>query len=145
MKTEILKIIAILIFVSTATFDAYALESVQVRLVYPQKANAPKRELPRKEEPAIVSGEVEVEVAGIKQENSDSQAMVLEYFVDDEPIFSAKDDGTSGPKEDQTKFILNSALYPNGNHRIVVNLTDGDGSAIGMRDIIIKNEVKDAE
>jgi len=113
-------------------------DSLEIRLIYPQKSNAPKRELKRIEKPVIVKGRVPLNVAGIKSSGPKKKDnLYIEYFLDNELVYSSQNKGP-------LQFILDTRLYADGRHTLVVNLWDKDGpSAIGIKEIIIQNQVKD--
>src|SRR3989338_1062653 len=110
-------------------------ETISISLVYPQKTNAPKRELNRIEGPPVVTGDVSVKVVGIRPEQLRNPNLYVEYFLDDNLVYSTEDKKKIG--QDRLKslgFILNTRSSPDGLHTLVANLWDKDGpSAIGMR------------
>lgn len=114
-------------------------DSLQIYLAYPQKSNAPKREVRRIEKPAVVQDKVCLGVAGIKPEQLNKSDAYVEYFLDDSLIYSSQ-------KEQSLQFILDTHLYPDGKHTIFANFWDKDGpSAIGIREIIIQNQDKNED
>lgn len=135
----------VIIFVFLTVFIAAGLlysaqESVQISLVYPQQFNKPKRQAGKTEKPPALKGKVFIDVIGINPEQAKSPNSYVEYFLDDELIYSTQNRKESLPDAGSLGFILNTRLYPDGEHKIVVNLWDKDGpSAIGIRKIIIQN------
>ena len=114
---------------------------ITVYLLYPQKSNAPKRAPQRIEKPAVLKGDVPVDIAGIEAKQLKSQGVYVEYFLDNDLVYSTEGkDGKKAKIRRSHGFVLDTTRYPDGAHTLVVNLWDKNGpSAIGMRKITIKN------
>lgn len=144
MKTKIFKIINILsvlsIFILINSLEAAQNTTVSISLIYPQASNAPKREPKKKEKPVVLKDEVLIDVAGISPQQLKSPDLYVEYFLDDNLIFSTQDKAQDKTKKTSLSFTLDTTKYQDGTHKIVVNLWNTSGpSAIGMRDIVIQN------
>lgn len=151
MKKQIFKIAGMLImflsiFICMNSLEAAQNTAVSISVIYPQNTNAPKRTLNKKEKPAVLKGDVIINVTGINSEQLKSPDLYVEYFLDDELIYSTQDEKQDKIKKTSLGFILDTTKYENGNHRLVVNLWDAKGpSAIGIREIIIQNEKQNNE
>ena len=111
---------------------AKADNTLQIILVYPQETNARKRELPKKQGPLVVTGDIVIALAGIGPQQLQHKDIYVEYFLDEELIYKTNK---------IEKFILKTLSYPDGKHDLVVNFWDKQGqSAIGIKSIIIKNK-----
>lgn len=116
--------------------EASSQNSVQITISYPQESNTPKRQTKRIDEPVVVKDEVFIDIVGIKLEQLNHPELYAEYFLDNNLIYSTED-----KKQSPLGFILDTRLYENGRHTLIVNLWDKDGpSAIGIREIIIQNQ-----
>lgn len=149
MKTSILKITRLFLILSILIInpafvysnEKFSNRTIQIPLAYPQKSNAPKTKIKRTEKPARLKGKVIIEVADIIPSQLKNLHFYVEYFLDNQLIYSTQKQ--QGKKAKSLRFILDTRLYPNGEHTLVVNLWDKDGpSAIGIRKIIIQNELK---
>lgn len=130
------KIFLVLILMVFVVSSAFA-DSVSIDLIYPQKFNAPKRQAKKIEEPAVLSKETLVKASGLKPEQVRKKGVYIEYFLDDQLIFSTRDSKQIG----SYGFILNTPAYPDGKHTLIANIWDETGpSAIGIRQIIIANK-----
>lgn len=146
MRINNYKIIALILALSIFIFangSLLANESIQIALIYPQKSNAPKREIKKINKPAVVRGEISIGIAGITPAQLKNPDIYVEYFLDGELIYSNENKAKNKTKPVSFGFVLDSRLYPDGEHNLVVNFWDKDGpSAIGIRKIIIQNLVK---
>lgn len=125
---------------------ALAKEALLIPLAYPQKSNAPKREAKRIEKPVLLNDKVFVNIAEIKPGQSKNPDLYVEYFLDSELIYSTQGKKESNPKKRPLGFTLDTQLYSDGRHILVVNLWDKDGpSAIGIKEIIIQNKVQNED
>lgn len=151
MKNQIFKMTGMLImflsiFICMNSLEAAQNTAVSISVIYPQNTNVPKRTLNKKEKPADLKGDVIINVTGINSEQLKSPDLYVEYFLDDELIYSTQDEKQDKIKKTSLGFILDTTKYENGNHRLVVNLWDAKGpSAIGIREIIIQNETQNNE
>lgn len=151
MKNQIFKMTGMLImflsiFICMNSLEAAQNTAVSISVIYPQNTNVPKRTLNKKEKPADLKGDVIINVTGINSEQLKSPDLYVEYFLDDELIYSTQDERQDKIKKTSLGFILDTTKYENGNHRLVVNLWDAKGpSAIGIREIIIQNETQNNE
>lgn len=151
MKKQIFKMTGMLImflsiFICMNSLEAAQNTAVSILVIYPQNTNAPKRTLNKKEKPAVLKGDVIINVTGINSEQLKSPDLYVEYFLDDELIYSTQDEKQDKIKKTSLGFILDTTKYENGNHRMVVNLWDAKGpSAIGIREITIQNETQNNE
>lgn len=126
---------AILLYATAAVFGA---DSIYIALIYPQAPNAPKRESLKKEPPLLLAQKTRIDVSGINPEQLSHPDLYLEYFLDDQLIYSTKE-----AKTKVLGFIFDPCLYPEGAHTLIVNLWDKDGpSAIGIREIMLKNQAE---
>lgn len=108
-------------------------KTLRIHLMYPQNTNTPKRQAVKIEKPAVLKGEVGINIDGAAAEQLNDPASYVEYYLDNELIYTGK----MGAVE----FVLDTGRYTNGEHTIVANLWDSrQPSAIGIRKIIIKNE-----
>ncbi len=147
MKNKTFKIICLPFllsaFILVNSLEAAQNTTVSVSLIYPQNTNAPKRQLQKKEKPAVLKGDVLISVAGISTEQLKSPDLYVEYFLDDDLIYSTQDKGQDKTKKVSLSFTLDATKYADGDHKLVVNLWDANGpSAIGIREIIIQNEAQ---
>lgn len=147
MKTKIFKIICIFfilnIFIFINSLGAAQNTTVSIPLIYPQNSNAPKRELKKQEKPVVLKGEVLINITGISSEQLKSPDLYVEYFLDDDLVYSTQDKNQDKTKENLLSFILDTTKYADGNHKLVINLWDlNEPSAIGIREIIIQNEAQ---
>lgn len=146
MRINNIKIAALFLILGIFIFvngPVLAKEVIQVVLVYPQKSNAPKRETKKADKPAIVRGEVSIDVAGVTPAQLKNPDIYVEYFLDEKLIYSNENKTKDKTKPVSFGFILDSRLYPDGKHNLVVNFWDKGGpSAIGIRKIIIQNRVE---
>lgn len=112
---------------------SYSEEPLLITLLYPQAANAPKKEAKKKEKPALVSGDVPINITGINPAQLNNADVFAEYYLDNTLVYSTENN-------EAFTFVLDSKLYSNGEHSLTVNLWDKTGtSAIGIREIIIQN------
>lgn len=133
MKKLYGKILALVFVLSLFVNLAFSQEQLLITLLYPQTTNAPKKEVKKKEKPVPVSGKVSIDVTGINPAQLNNTGVFAEYYLDSALVYSSENNKPFG-------FVLDSALYPNGQHSLTVNLWDKEGtSAIGIREIIIKN------
>lgn len=120
-----------------------AKEAIQVVLVYPQKSNSIKREGKRIERPMVLKGVISIDVAGVNPKQLKNPDVYLEYFLDGQLIYSSEKKAQPNVRPSLLSFVLDTRLYANGAHSLVVNLWDKKGpSAIGIRQVIIQNEAK---
>lgn len=120
--------------------------TVQIPLIYPQESNSPKREAKKIEKAPVLNGEVFIDVVGIKPEQLKTLNLYVEYFLDNELIYSTENKQRRTPRPKSLRFILDTCVYPEGEHTLVVNLWNKDGpSAIGIRKIIIQNQRQNNE
>lgn len=145
MKTKIFKIsctfFILNIFIFVNFLEAVQNTTVSIPLIYPQNSNAPKREPKKQEKPVVLKGEALINIIGISSEQLKSPGLYVEYFLDDDLVYSTQDNKQDKTKENSLSFILDTTKYVDGNHKLVVNLWDLNGpSAIGIIEIIIQNE-----
>ena len=144
MKKHRILISALVIAAILLPLRAFAKEekvtSLNVSLIHPQKSNAPKKALSVSNEPVIVSGKVPVVIPvtpdpkGVEEER-----YLVEYFIDNVLVYS-----TNGIVENKDKpgfdWILDTRMYRNGKHKMIVNYWDSDApSAIGIKYFIVEN------
>lgn len=137
----------ILGFATTVTVGiftpTFAKDTLQISLVYPQESNAPKRERKEIDKPVVLKGEVLVNIVGVRPKQLKKPSIYVEYFLDNELIYSTENKEGNKSKSKSLGFTLDTQLYSEGEHTLVVNLWNKDGpSAIGMRKIIIQNQTE---
>ena len=109
--------------------------TVLIPLAYPQKSNAPKQQH-KAVKAEIVSGKMAVSVSGMLASQSNSPALYVEYFLDDQAVYSSKESKA-------LLFELDTAGFADGEHTLTANLWDENGpSAIGMKKISIRNQIQ---
>lgn len=146
MKKCYIIILALLILAgapySTAFAEGEKVESLKVDLIHPQKSNAPQRVLNISTKPVVVNGMVPVAIS--KKPNPKDVEMdryLVEYFIDDKLVYETKGiaEGLANPS---FNWVLDTAKYKNGKHKLVVNYWDSKGpSAIGIKEFIVDNPV----
>ena len=115
-------------------------EGITLELNFPQKSTAkitaPKPLL----KPQEVSGSLILDIvpypAAIEKER-----YLVEYFLDGQLIYQTTGFNESSPDKLSFTYLLDSAKFENGKHKIIINFWDKKGpSAIGIREVVIKNE-----
>lgn len=133
-------IIILGVFTLAYSAIAWAGGSLEVNLVYPQQSNAVKREAKKIDKPAVLEGQVAVNVAGLDPEQLKHAGAYAEYFMDDRLIYSSVTKKPDASGRILLGCTLYTAEYPDGEHTLLVNFWDKEGpSAIGARKIIIQN------
>lgn len=114
---------------------------INISLKFPQRYNAPMKAKPIIKKPVEISGGIFIGISKRPTKNEvNSERYLVEYFMDDTLIFSTKGEIADNSELPNYDFLLDSAQFKNGPHRLIVNFWDKDGpSAIGMRDIVINN------
>lgn len=142
-------LITVFIFIGSSACLEVANESisraVSVSLTYPQMSNAPKRDSKVIDKVAVVRGDTVVVASGIKPRQLNSGTCYLEFYLDSDLVYSTEAGTSTGNSTAVLdKFILDTTLYTDGDHTLVVNLWDKNGpSAIGVRRIYIQNEPRE--
>jgi len=127
------KILTLVFVLSLFVNLAFSQEPLLITLLYPQTANAPKKEVKKKEKPVLVKGDISIDITGIRPGQLNNTDVFAEYYLDNTLVYSSENNKPF-------TFILDSKLYPDGEHTLTVNLWDKEGaSAIGIREIIIHN------
>jgi len=122
--------------------DSAVTNRVEVKLIAPQRFNAPKRKQRQPVKPVVVAGTVRVEIgkAPTAQEITDKR-YVVEYFLDDAVVHKTQGSIDAGTGKPTFACTIDTTAYQDGKHKLVVNFWDKDGpSAIGVQYVIIKNK-----
>jgi hypothetical protein len=121
--------------------DAAPRQTIVVQLVSSGEANAPRRENPPSSKPIAVNGMVQVQVERHPTTRDlETERYSVEFYVDDQLQFQTK--GEKEPTTGQPCFVwtMDSAKFPNGEHKLVINLWDKEGpAAIGIKRLVISN------
>ncbi len=140
MKKKNLIIVGLFLSIFIYSIEVLAQDIIQVSLVYPQQSNAPKREASRIEKPATIKDSILIEITNVKPQQLNNADVYIEYYLDDQLIYTTENMGQDKTKTGSFSFTLDTMLYPDGTHTLVINLWDKNGpSAIGIKQIIIKN------
>lgn len=149
MKNKIFKMTWILIMLLSIfmnSLEAAQSTTVSISVIYPQSSNAPKRQLSKKDKPVVLKGDVLINITGINSEQLKSPDLYVEYFLDDDLVYSTQDQKQDRTKKVSLSFTLDTTKYADGDHKLVVNLWDTNGpSAIGIREITIQNGTQNNE
>lgn len=122
---KVIVLICMLCLISNSTVFA---EDIVINLLYPKANNKLKLH-----SPVVIKGIVKIEVRGIRDKQKKQASYWLEYYLNDDLVFSTKDDNIK-------EFYLNTVNYPNGSYNLTVNLWDKDSdSAIGIERVQIRN------
>lgn len=111
-----------------------------IELTFPRKNTAPLSAPVPIPVPLEVSGNLFLDIAPYP-EAAEKDRYTVEYFLDDVKIYETTGLSRDTPDTLNFTYILTTRAYENGSHTLVVNFWDSKGqSAIGIREIIIKNE-----
>lgn len=144
MKKIILILFTVTSFISMSVYvgaEEGIAGKIKIPLSFPQKYNTRMKSTPVLKKPVKISGKM---LLGISMQpmvdDVESDKYLVEYFLDDELIFSTNGENSGQPDSPTFDFVLDSAKYKNGSHKLVVNFWNKDGpSAIGMQKVIIEN------
>ncbi len=114
--------------------------SITIQLLFPKQTAVKAPALRPLEAPTEISGKIILDIAPYPEEIIKGR-YIVEYFLDDQQLFSTSGYYENTPDKLSFSYILDTSKFKNGSYKLIVNFWDEKSqSAIGIKEIRINNK-----
>ena len=138
-ENTFLVLLFIILFSFSALVEGEPKDEMTIELLFPKKSTAVMTAPKPKLEPREVCDFVLINISPIPSEIEKDRYLV-EYFLNEQLIYQTTGFNEEDPTKVSFSYTLDTTIYEDGIHKLIVNFWDESGpSAIGIREIIINN------
>lgn len=113
---------------------------ITVKLNFPKKSTAKMTAPKSLEKPQVICGNLIIDINPYPGAIEEDRYLV-QYFLGDQLFYQTTGYNEENPDTLSFRYILDTNKFENGSYKLTVNFWDKNGpSAIGIREIVIKNE-----